>query len=173
METKSKPIDCSKHRRHFLHVPVEKIRKTFAAATQNAASGVQGPKANQTFKSLNPALNVHRRNVEVATDFLFADVPFVDAPGCTGAQTFVGRSSLLTHCYGFCSFSEFPNALPDNIRERGAMDILISNHANCEMSARLKDILQALVIGHQKSEPHCQHQNFAEHEWGHVNANLE
>ena len=29
------------------------------------------------------------------------------------------------------------------------------------------------MIGHWKSKPHCQHQNFAEHRWGHVKANLE
>ena len=61
----------------------------------------------------------------------------------------------------------------DNIRERGAMDVLISDHANYEMSARVKDILRALMIGHWKSEPYYQHQNFAEHRWGHVKANLE
>jgi len=29
------------------------------------------------------------------------------------------------------------------------------------------------MIGHWKSEPHYQHQNFAEHRWGHVKSNLE
>jgi len=69
--------------------------------------------------------------------------------------------------------SEFPNTLLDNIRERGAMDVLTSDHANCEMSARVKDVLRALMIGHWKNDPHYQHQNFAEHRWGHVKANLE
>jgi len=130
VETKPKPIDYSKYRRQFLHVPIEKIKRTFAATTQNAASVVYGPKANQTLKSPNPALNIRRRKEAVATDSLFADVPAVDTPGYTGAQIFVGRSSLLTDCYGFCSVSEFPNTLLDNIRERGAMDTLISDHAN-------------------------------------------
>jgi len=104
-------------------------------STQNAASIVHGPKANQTLKSPNPALNICRRKEAVATDSLFADVPAVDTPGYTDAQIFVGRSSLLTDCYGFCSVSEFPNTLLDNIRERGAMDTLISDHSNYEMSA--------------------------------------
>jgi len=139
VETKPKPVNYSKCRRQFLHV--EKIKRTFAATTQNAASIVYGPKTNQTLKSPNPALNIRRRKEAVATDSLFADVPAVDTPGYTGAQTFVGRSSLLTDCYGFCSVSEFPNALLDNVRERGAMDTLMSDHANYEMSARVKDIL--------------------------------
>jgi len=53
------------------------------------------------------------------------------------------------------------------------MDTLISDHANYEMSARVKDVLWSLMIGHWKSEPYYQHQNFAEHRWGHVKANLE
>ena len=57
-ETKPKPVDCSKCRRHFLHVPVEKIKRTFAATTQNAASVAYGPKANHTLKCPNPALNI-------------------------------------------------------------------------------------------------------------------
>jgi len=173
VETKPKPNDYSKYRRQFLHMPLEKIKKTFAATTQNAASIAYGPKANQTLKSPNPALNIRRRKEAVATDSLFADVPAVDTPGCTGAQIFVGRSSLLTDCYGFCSVSECPNTLLDNIRERGAMDTLISDHANYEMSARVKDVLRSLMIRHWKSEPYYQHQNFAEHRWGHVKSNLE
>ena len=82
-------------------MPVEKIKRTFAATTQNAASVVHGPKANQTLKSPNPALNIRRRKEAVATDSIFADVPAVDTPGYAGAQMFVGRSSLLTDCYGF------------------------------------------------------------------------
>jgi len=132
VETKPKPIDYSEYRRRFLHVPVEKIRKTFTATTQNAASTsiVHGPKTNQTLNSPNPALNIRRRKEAVATDSLSADVPAVNTPGCAGAQTFVGRSSSLTDCCGFCSASEFPNAFLGNIRERGAMDVLTSDHAN-------------------------------------------
>jgi len=90
-------------------MPVKKIKRTFAATTQNAASVAYGPKANQTLKSPNPALNICGRKEAAATDSLFADAPAVDAPGHTGAQMFIGRSSLLTDCYGFCSVSEFPN----------------------------------------------------------------
>ena len=140
-ETNPKPIDYSKCRRQFLHVPIKKIRKTFTAKTQNAASIAHGPKANQTLKSPNPALNIRRRKEAAATDSPFADAPAVDTLGYAGAQIIVGRSSLLTDCYGFCSVSEFPNTLMDNIGERGAMDALTSDHANYEMSARVKDIL--------------------------------
>ena len=90
VETKPKPVDCSKFRRQFLHVPIEKVKRTFEATTQNAATVVHGPKANQTLKSPNPALNIRQRKEAVATDSMFADVPAVDTPGFTGAQIFVG-----------------------------------------------------------------------------------
>jgi len=41
------------------------------------------------------------------------------------------------------------------------------------MPARVKDTLRALMLGHWKSEPCYQHQNFAEHRGGHVKSNLE
>ena len=56
-ETKPRPIDYSKYRAQFLHVPIEKIRRTFQATTQNAAQVVSGTKIQQTLKSPNPALN--------------------------------------------------------------------------------------------------------------------
>ena len=173
VETKPRPIDYSKYRPNFLHVPTDKIRRTFAATTQNAAHVISGAKIEQTLKSPNPALNIPRRHEEVATDSIFADVPAVDTPGYTGAQIFVGRRSLVADPYGFASTNEFVNTLLDCIRERGAMDKLISDHANYEMSARVKDILRTLMIGHWKSEPYYQHQNFAEHRWGHIKSNLE
>jgi len=126
-ETKSKPIDYSKYCAQFLHVPIEKIRRTFQATTQNAAHVVSGGKIQQTLKSPNPALNIPRRNEPVATDTMFADVAAVDTPGYTCAQIFVGRSSLLADAYGMVSTNEFVNTLLDCIRDRGAMDKLISD----------------------------------------------
>jgi hypothetical protein len=91
VEVKSKPIDYDKCRRNFLHVSVEKIRRTFAASTQNAVMVMSGPKMNQSLKSPNPALNIHRRNEPLAADTIYASVPAVDSPGWMAAQMFVGR----------------------------------------------------------------------------------
>jgi len=172
-ETKPKPINCSKHRAQFLHVPIEKIRRTFQATTQNAAHVICGGKIQQTLKSPNPALNTPRRNEGVATDAMFADVAAVDIPGHTCAQMFVGRSSLLADACGMVSTNEFVNTFLDCIRDRGATDKLISDHANYEMLSRVEDTLRALMIGHLKSDPYYQHQNFAGHRWGHIKSNLE
>jgi hypothetical protein len=56
------------------------------------------------------------------------------------------------------------------IRERGAMDKLISDYAKVEMSSRFKHILRALFIGAWYSEPYQENQNFAESRYGTVKA---
>ena len=92
------------------------------------------------FKSRFPALNVHRRNEPVATDTVFSDTPAIE-DGSTMAQFFVGRQSLFCDVYGMKSKREFVNALEDNIRYRGAMDKLVSDMAQEEISRKVKDII--------------------------------
>jgi hypothetical protein len=57
------------------------------------------------------------------------------------------------------------NTLEANIRERGAMDKLISDCDKAEMSNRVKDILRALYISSWYSEPYHQKQSFAENRY--------
>jgi len=45
------------------------------------------------------------------------------------------------------------------------MEKLISDRAQLEISAKVHDILRALCIDDWQSEPHHQHQNFAENHW--------
>jgi len=172
-ETKPKPINYSEHRAQFLHALIEKIRGTFQATTQNAAHVACRGNIQQTLKSPNPASNMPRRSEAVASDTMFANAAAVDTPGCTCAQMFVGKSSLLADAHGVVSTNEFVNTLLDCIGDRGAVDKLITDHTNYEMLSHVKDTLRALVIGHWKSEPHCQHLNFAEHRHGHIKSNLE
>jgi hypothetical protein len=60
--------------------------------------------------------------------------------------------------------------LEDNIREREAMDKLISDCVKSEMSSPIKHILRALLIGAWYSEPYQENQNFAENRYGTVKA---
>jgi hypothetical protein len=115
----------------------------------------------QHWRSRFPACNVKRRNEVVATDTVFSDTPAVDS-GVTAAQIFVGRESLVADVYGLKTDKEFVNTLEDNIRERGAMDKLISDFSKAKMSERVKHILRALCISSWYSEPYHQNQNFAE-----------
>ena len=112
-------------------------------------------------KSPFPALNVQRQREPVVTDTFFADVAAVD-DGSVAAQLFVGRNSLVTNIYGMKSDSEFVRMLQDVIRKWGVMYMLTSDRAQVEISKKVVDILCHLVIKDWQSEPHYQHQNFAE-----------
>ena len=50
----------------------------------------------------------------------------------------------------------------ENIRQRGAMDKLISDRAQEEVNHKVKEILRTLCIGDWQSEPYHEHQNPAE-----------
>ena len=60
------------------------------------------------------------------------------------------------------SDKEFVNALQDNITEWGAPTKLISDCAQVEISNKVHDSTYAYCIGMWQSEPHHQHQNFAQ-----------
>lgn len=61
--------------------------------------------------------------------------------------------------------SAFVATLEDNIHKHGAMDKLISDHAQTEISCKTKDILRTYCINDWQSEPYHQHQNLAEGHW--------
>ena len=104
-----------------------------------------GTRLRQMFRSANPALNVQRRNESVASDFFFSHVPAVDG-GETTAVLFVGVDSDVADPYKVKSEKQFINTLEDNVRERGAMDKLISDRAQVEIGERIKNFLRGLVI---------------------------
>ena len=140
--------------------PMEVIKKTLHATTQNARMDNR-TRLRHHYRSRFPALNVHCRNEPVATDTIYSDTPAIDN-GSKIAQFFVGRNSLVSDVYGIKSEKEFVNTLEDNIRYRGAMDKLISDRAQVEISKKVNDILRNYRIEDWQSEPHHQHQNFAE-----------
>jgi len=155
--------DYSSLRPNFLWHNVDTIRRTFDATTQMARIPMSNV-LSKWFKSHNPAINTPRRNEDVATDTVYADVPAVD-DGSTMAQFFCGTTSLVVDVHGMKTEKQFPDALEDCIRRRGAPTRLLSDHAAVETSARVKDLLRALHIGDWQSEAYMQHQNFAERRW--------
>ena len=82
------------------------------------------------------------------------------------AQFFFGRDTLVCDAYGIKSTKQFINTLSDNIRKRGAMDILISDGGKYEISQQVTDLLRSLFIQDYQSEPYHQHQNKAENRFG-------
>ena len=107
--------------------PVEAVKNTIKATTRYAREPHQ-TYLKKHFKSRFPALNVPRRNEPVATDTIYSDTPAI-GNGATKAQLFVGRNSLLSDVYSMKSESEFPQVLEEVIRQRGAMNTLVSDSA--------------------------------------------
>ena len=169
--SKEQPLNIKKYQPNFLHVPDEKICRTFEATTQGAITINFGTKLQQMMKSPYPAMNVPRRFEPVATDTIFSKTPAV-ATGMTAAQIFVGRKSCVIDVIGLKSKENFPSALEDIIRKRGAMNLLISDGSKEQTSQRVKDILRSLQIKDWQSEASYQHQNFAERVWKHLKGNV-
>ena len=63
------------------------------------------------------------------------------------AQLFVGRETIVTNIYRMKTEGQFVNTLQDVICEWGAMDKLLSDRAQVEISEQVKDILCAYHIG--------------------------
>ena len=166
----SKPTkkNYADYARHFCGATEAVIEKTFKATTQygrtEAGSGIYLWK--QT-KSPNAAINIPRRNEPVATDTIYAlnGEPAID-DGSTAAQFFIGwKSDLRSIRPCGKSDGQFARTLYDEIRRYGAMDVLVSDCARAEISARVKEILRTLVIRDWQSEPHNKNQDYAERGW--------
>ena len=75
---------------------------------------------------------------------------------------FVGKDTLVCDAYGIKIQKQFINTLYGNIRTRGAMDTIITDHGKYEISKKIADCLRSLFIKQHESEPYHQHQNKAE-----------
>ena len=64
---------------------------------------------------------------------MFSDTPTVES-GVTTAQLFIGCDTLVSDVYPMKSGKNFVNTDEDNIRERGAMNHLISDSSKVEVS---------------------------------------
>ena len=162
----SRPVDpdFDALRKFFLWKDAVNIQTTYQNTTQYARRRPQlGPTIRDTYHSPFPMFNVHRRHEPVATDTVFCSTPAVG--GFTCAQIFVGRHSHVIDIFGMKTPGDFHGTLQDVIRKRGAMDKLISDRAQVEISKAVVQTLRALVIADWQSEPHYQHQNYAERQW--------
>lgn len=157
------PPDYDALAQYFGWLPTNIIKQTLAHTTQwyrTPASTIYKILRKSPF----PAYNIPRRNEDVATDTIFSDVPAIDN-GSTMAQMYVGTTTHVRDAYGMKREREFANTLEDCVRERGAMNRLLSDRASVEISERVKNFLRFLIIGAWQSEPHMQHQNPYERSW--------
>ena len=79
---------------------------------------------------------MHRHSEPVATDIVFSPTVAVDN-NCKLACLYVSRNTLVADVYPIKRVGQFINTLEDQIREQGAMDMLISDRAKVEISRKV------------------------------------
>jgi hypothetical protein len=163
-KTQLKEPDFEALRPNFGWAPIEMIKKTFAKSTQFFRNMYRLP-LRKHFKSRFPGANVGRRNEAVAMDTYFSDTPAIGG-AIKMAQIFVGRKTLVTDVYPMNQENQIPCTLEHNIKDRGAMETIISDGAKAATSARTKSVCGIFTIKDYQSEPHHQHQNYAENRVG-------
>ena len=137
------------------------IKDTFDVTTRHGTAPHTQDYIKKHFKPRYPVFSIPRCSEDVATDTIFSDTPAVD-DGSTMAQFFCDHDTLVCDAYGIKSTKQFINTLSDNIRKWGAMDTLISDGGNYDISKGVTDFLHFLVIQDYQSESYHQDQNKTE-----------
>ncbi len=163
-KTRLKEPDYEALRPNFGWAPLDTIKKTFAKTTQFFRNIYHLP-LRKHFKSRFPGANVGWRNEKVAMDTYFSDTPAIGG-SVKMAQIYVGRTTLVTDVYPMTSENQIPCTFEHNIKDRGAMETIISDGAKAAIGARNKAICGTYTIKDYQSEPFHQHQNFAENRIG-------
>ena len=153
------PIEYQEYRKFLLNVPLSTVRHTFDATTRYYRY-IPATNHMMTYKSPYPALNCLRRHELVASDTVYADT--VAWGGNCVAQVFSGKLSRFVSVHPCKTDKDFPRCLEDEIRKRGAMDKLVTDRAQAEISNKVHDILRSLFIDDWQSEPHYHHQLIVE-----------
>jgi hypothetical protein len=98
------------------------------------------------------------------------DTYFSDTPALGGsvkmAQIYVGRKTMVIDVYPMLQESMIPATLEHNIKDRGAMETIISDGAKAATSASVKNTCGMFQVKQYQSEPKHQHQNYAENRIG-------
>ena len=81
----------------------------------------------------------------MATDQVYSDVPSFDG-GYLVAQFFTGIYTKVCDIIGLRNERDFVTSLQEIIRKHGAMDQLVSDKAQVEISNKTKDILRHHII---------------------------
>ena len=161
-----KTPDYEALRPNFGWLSAARIRKTLENTTQWYRATIHHP-FKKHFKSRFPAANVHRLNEWVATDTIFSDTPAHDdgVPGHGGAtmlQLYAGKESSYLAGFPMKHEGQIPGTAQDFIRKVGAPIGWFSDNAKAACGNAMKDIARMYNIDDRQSEPHHQHQNYAE-----------
>jgi len=123
----------------FAWAPADIVKKTLEATMQYAQNSYNLPFCKH-YCSCFPALNVDCCCEAVATNTIYSDTPAIN-DGATCAQIFVGQETLVANVYGMKLDNQLIYTLEDNVCKRGAMDKLISDSAQVEISNKVKAFL--------------------------------
>ena len=137
------------------------IKDTFNVTTRHGTAPNTQDYIKNHFKPRNPVSSIPRCSEDLATDTIFSDTPAVD-DGSTMAQFFCGHDTLVCDAYGIKSTKQFINTLSDNIRKWGAMDTLISDGGNYDISKGVTDLLHSFFTQDYQSESYHQDQTKTE-----------
>ena len=137
------------------------IKDTFNVTTRHGTAPNTQDYIKNHFKPRNPVSSIPRCSEDLATDTIFSDTPAVD-DGSTMAQFFCGHDTLVCDAYGIKSTKQFINTLSDNIRKWGAMDTLISDGGNYDISKGVTDLLHSFFTQDYQSESYHQDQTNTE-----------
>ena len=137
------------------------IKDTFNVTTRHGTAPNTQDCIKNHFKPRNPVSSIPRCSEDLATDTIFSDTPAVD-DGSTIAQFFCGHDTLVCDAYGIKSTKQVINTLSDNIRKWGAMDTLISDGGNYDISKGVTDLLHSLFTQDYQSESYHQDQTKTE-----------
>ena len=137
------------------------IKDTFNVTTRHGTAPNTQDYIKNHFKPRNPVSSIPRCSEDLAADTIFSDTPAVD-DGSTMAQFFCGHDTLVCDAYGIKSTKQFINTISDNIRKWGAMDTLISDGGNYDISKGVTDLLHSLFIQDYQSESYHQDQTKTE-----------
>ena len=153
--------DWNTQRPYLAWTSPSSIKDTFNVTTRHGTAPNTQDYIKNHFKPRNPVFIIPRCSEDVATDTIFSHTPAVD-DGSTMAQFFCGHDTLVCDAYGIKSTKQFINTLSDKIRKWGAMDTLIIDGGNYDISKGVTDLLDSLFIQDFQSESYHQDQNKTE-----------
>lgn len=158
-----KEPDYEKLRPFLGWIRADRVKATLENTTQWYRQEKRIP-MRKHYKSRFPAGNVPHLNDTVSHDTIISDTPAADDgiaghAGCEIAELFACTSSALMMLVPMSDYTEMPQALQDFIRTHGAPNVLMSDNAKANISARLIDVLRFYNIYGQTSTPHQQNQN--------------
>ena len=153
--------DWNTQRPYLAWTSPSSIKDTFNVTTRHGTAPNTQDYIKNHFKPRNPVFIIPRCSEDVATDTIFSDTPAVD-DGSTMAQFFCGHDTLVCDAYGIKSTKQFINTLSDKIRKWGAMDTLIIDGGNYDISKGVTDLLDSLFIQDFQSESYHQDQTKTE-----------